>query len=159
MLNFASELALYPETAPDVQIDCVVGDACDMPQFADDQFDLVHSNSVIEHVGSYQNMRRFSEETRRVGRAYFVQTPNFGFPIEPHYGMPLVHWLPDTVKIWAFSRFTLGYAPRCSFEQARVDHTKIISAGMLRALFHDAQLQRERFGPLTKSLMAIRPAK
>jgi hypothetical protein len=59
----------------------VVGDARDMSAFADNEFDVVFSNSVIEHVGTYADQRRMAEEVKRVGKRYFLQTPNRYFPI------------------------------------------------------------------------------
>lgn len=55
-----------------------------MKQFQDNEFDAVFSNSVIEHVGDYEAQRQMANEIMRVGKRYFVQTPNFYFPIEPH---------------------------------------------------------------------------
>lgn len=157
-LNFESELRAYGSQSADLRIDSVAGDACDMPQYADASFDLVHSNSVIEHVGSLQNMQRFAKEVRRVGRAYYVQTPNFWFPVEPHYGVPLVHYLPDMAKLCLFTRFRVGYAPRCRFDQAlaRIDHTRMIGGRALQALFPDGRILKERFGLMVKSITAIR---
>jgi len=100
-LNFQSELDTYSR---------VSGDACNMPEFSDDAFDLVHSNSVIEHVGSYKNMKRYADEARRVGKSHYIQIPNYWFPIEPHYGVPFVHWLPDTWRVWLFMHCNIGYA-------------------------------------------------
>jgi hypothetical protein len=72
----------------------VAGDGRALP-FADGAFDVVFSNSVIEHVGALPQQRCFADEVRRVGRSYWVQTPNRGFPIEQHLFTPLVHWLPE----------------------------------------------------------------
>jgi SAM-dependent methyltransferase len=76
----------YP--GPFVQADAAAG----LP-FADNQFDLVYCSSVIEHV---QPARReaFAAELRRVGRGFYVQTPAYSFPIEPHALLPFAHWLP-----------------------------------------------------------------
>jgi hypothetical protein len=40
-----------------------------------------------------------ARETVQVGRSYYLQTPNFWFPLEPHYGVPFIHWLPDTALV------------------------------------------------------------
>ena len=65
--------------------------------FADDEFDLVYCSSVIEHVPPTQRAA-FATEARRVGRAWFVQTPARSFPIEPHALLPFAHWLPPRLR-------------------------------------------------------------
>ena len=91
--HVAAELRATGQDDPIFQT--AVGDACDLSGLADQSFDLVHSNSVIEHVGNWARMKAFAAETRRVGRNYYMQTPYFWFPIDPHYHRsPLIHWLP-----------------------------------------------------------------
>ena len=67
-----------PENLPD-EHDAVFsykqGDGCRLKDIADYQFDLAHSNSVIEHVGNWEKMIDFAEEIRRIAKIYFVQTP------------------------------------------------------------------------------------
>jgi SAM-dependent methyltransferase len=62
--------------------------------FVDGAFDIVFSNAVVEHVGSRADQTQFLSEICRVGRAFFVTTPNRWFPFEHHTGLPLVHYLP-----------------------------------------------------------------
>ena len=80
--------ARYPE------IRYVQGDACALP-FADGEFDVVHSNAVIEHVGERERQEAFVREAVRVGKRVFLTTPNRWFPVEVHTRLPLVHWLPS----------------------------------------------------------------
>src|SRR4029077_755886 len=70
----------------------VGGDGCRLP-FRDSAFDVVFSNSVIEHVGGPVGQNAFASEVRRVGRSYWVQTPNYWSPIEPHLLTPFIHWM------------------------------------------------------------------
>jgi SAM-dependent methyltransferase len=122
----------------------VQADARALP-FPDGAFDIAHSNSLIEHVGDRE---RVAAEVRRVGRRYFVQTPNRWFPIEPHSLLPLVHLLPRRLgrRLW---RFGVSDDP--------FDDTRLLGARELRKLFPDALIVRERVGPLTKSLIAAGP--
>jgi len=160
ILNYEAELEAYSnEVEEGLQYQHATGDACDMPQYGDGSFDLVHSNSVIEHVGSYANMQAFAREVRRVGRAYYVQTPNFWFPIDPHIAFPFLHWMPDPVRLFAFTHFRLGVAKKVEFAGAlaRMDDCRMISRRFMRALFPDADHSRERFALVfTKSLIAMR---
>ncbi len=63
--------------------------------FGDAEFDIVVTNHVIEHV---RDQLAHLKEIRRVlkdsGVAY-IATPNRYFPMEPHYGVPLIHYLPN----------------------------------------------------------------
>ena len=58
----------------------IEGDACSVEQFGDRSFDLVFSNSVIEHVGPPAKQAEFAHEVLRLGRSYWVQTPSKWFP-------------------------------------------------------------------------------
>ena len=137
-----------------------LGDACQMPQYADGSFDLVHSNSVIEHVGSLQNMARMADEVRRVARAYYVQTPYLWFPIEPHYGVPFFHWLPAATRARLGWKRKIGYRSRMPTYRASLalaDHTELVDQTLMRELFPDAELVKERVALLVKSLIVTRP--
>lgn len=160
ILNYSEELDDYSDRVnAHVRYENVVGDACAMPQYADGSFHLVHSNSVIEHVGSYAKMIAFAAEVRRVGQAYYVQTPNFWFPIDPHIAFPFLHWLPDSVRIAVMMRMNVGVAAKTDFEGAveRIDECRMIGQGTMRQLFPDARHSAERFALVfKKSLIASR---
>ena len=127
-------------------------------------FDVVFSNSVIEHVGDEASQRRFAGELARVGRAYWVQTPNRWFPVEQHLLTPLVHWLPKrwqrriVPRATVWSALVRPTADRRAFYVAHyLDEVRLLSAGDFAALFPDARLIRERVCGWTKSLVAVRP--
>jgi hypothetical protein len=135
------------------------GDGRDLSRFADGEFDVVFSNSVIEHVGRLEDQRRMAREVSRVGRFYYVQTPNRRFPIEPHLVFPLFQYLPVALRVALVRRFQLGWAPRMPEpERARryVESIRLLSGREVRSLFPDARVVPERFLGLVKSWIAFR---
>jgi SAM-dependent methyltransferase len=126
----------YP--GPFVQADAAAG----LP-FADGEFDLVYCSSVIEHVARARRAA-FAAELRRVGRGWFVQTPAWSFPVEPHSLLPGAHWLPVRMRrrYWR-----LGAARRW-------EEVELLRRGELERLFGPAHA--ERFGPLVKSWVCVR---
>ena len=137
----------------------MVGDATDLSHIDDMQFDFVHSNSVIEHVGDWSAMRAMAKEVRRLAPAYYVQTPNFWFPYEPHFRCAFFHWLPEQVRYRLVMQFALGFSERkTTFDSAiaRVHSARLLDDAQMRALFPDAAHTAERILGLPKSLIAIR---
>lgn len=102
----------------------VQGDACALP-FADDGFDVVFSNAVIEHVGGRERQEAFVRETLRVGQRVFLTTPNRWFPLDVHTRLPLVHWFPAGVAHRAYDLAGKGFA--------KENH--LLGPAELRALF------------------------
>ena len=140
----------------------VAGDGRALP-FRDGAFDVVFSNSVIEHVGDAESQRRFAREIARVGRAYWVQTPNRWFPVEQHLLTPLVHWLPKSWQRRIVPRFTvwstlLRPAPdrRAFYVDHYLNEIRLLTAREVAHLFPGARILRERVLGCTKSLVAIR---
>ncbi len=125
----------------------VRADARALP-FPDGAFDIAWSNSVIEHLDP-ADRPRFAAEVRRVAGRYFVETPNRWFPVEPHVLLPAFQFLPRAARqrLW-----------RLGVSDDPFTDIRLIDAAELRRLFPDARIVRERFGPLTKSLIAAGPA-
>ncbi len=140
----------------------IFADGCRLP-FRDKSFDIVFSNSVIEHLGGPASHREYASEVARVGVRYFVQTPNRWFPVEPHLLTPLVHFLPIGWQRWWIERFTVWEwlarprpDQRAFYLQHYLNDIRLLDGRAMRLLFPDARLVRERFLGLTKSLIAIR---
>jgi len=140
----------------------VAGDGRALP-FRDGAFDVVFSNSVIEHVGDAASQDRFAREVARVGRRYWVQTPNRWFPVEQHLLTPFIHWLPR--------RWQRAIVPRCNLwsvvvrvsEDRRrfyIEHylsdVRLLGLGEVQRLFPGARIVRERVLGWTKSFVAVR---
>jgi len=103
---------------------------------------VVFCNSVIEHV-PLDERERFASEIRRVAQRYFVQTPNRWFPIEPHYMLPLIQFIPAKLRRHLDDRIIRSYI-------------ELLDRRGLHELFPDAQIIEERRFGLTKSLLAVR---
>ena len=131
--------------------------------FRDGAFDVVFSNSVIEHVGDEASQQRFAREVARVGRAYWIQTPNRWFPVEQHLLTPFVHWLPKRWQARIVRRGTVWGAltrPTPDRREFYIEHflrdIRLLGVRQVQALFPGARVIRERFLGMTKSLIAVR---
>lgn len=132
-------------------------DARDLSRLADGSFDVVVSNSVIEHVGGAADQEAMAREVRRVGKRYYVQTPNRWFPIDPHFLVPFFHWMPRRLQIALLTRFDVGWLRSGGDRRAAatlIDSIQLLTERDLRRLFPGARIWRERVLGLTKSLTA-----
>lgn len=129
---------------PDYPGPFVRADAASGLPFADEEFDLVYCSSVIEHVPP-ERRKAFASELKRVGRGWFVQTPAFSFPIEPHALLPAAHWLPVSLRkrYWR-----LGAA-------GNWEDIALLRRSEMEDLFGPAL--PERLGPLVKSWVCVHP--
>jgi hypothetical protein len=140
------------------KIKCVVGDARNMKMFSNKEFDIVYSNSVIEHVGSYNDQRQLADEVMRVGKRYFIQTPNLYFLIEPHFVFPLFQFLPIELKVWLITHFSMGWYGKISdIKQARetVSSIRLLNKKDLLNLFPESKIWEEKILFLTKSFIVF----
>jgi hypothetical protein len=135
------------------------GDACNLVEFSNHSFHIAHSNSVIEHVGNRDKKVMFARELQRVAKKYYVQTPNYWFPLEPHFMFPFFHWLPQKMRIKLNLCFNLGWMHKAmNYEEAKqnVESCDLLSQNELISLFSDCVLYKEKLLLFTKSLIVIK---
>lgn len=131
------------------------GDACNVKQFGDHSFDLVFSNSVIEHVGPPDRQADFAREVRRLGKAYWVQTPSKWFPIEAHSGL-LFYWFYPK---WLHGAIFESWRRRLpSWWIDYIGSTRVLSRRRLAELFPGATTHVEFFLGFPKSYVRYRIA-
>jgi hypothetical protein len=130
----------------------VEGDACNVEQFSDFSFDLVFSNSVIEHVGPLPKQVDFAREVRRLGKSYWVQTPSKWFPIEPHSGLPLYWFYPQWLKA-AVVRSWRRRLP--GWWADYIEATRVLSRRRMAELFPNGETRVEYFLGLPKSYVSF----
>jgi hypothetical protein len=159
------------DLTPDVTLVNIFGEAWDRPSmrmvvydghklpFGDYVFDVSYSNSVIEHVGPKDKVQNFAREVRRMAHAYYVETPNRQFFVEPHFICVFIHWLPFGVKRKLIRYFSIwGLITKPSQEQVDrvLQDIRLLTVRQMRELFPDATIFRERFLGMTKSIIAVR---
>ena len=125
----------------------VEGDACDARQFRDQEFDIVFSNSVIEHVGDEEKQKAFAREAQRIGKRFWIQTPSVHFPIEAHCGMPFWWYYPESVR----THFIRKWKEKLPAWTEMVEGTRVLSKERLRKLFPTARIRTERMLGIPKS--------
>jgi 2-polyprenyl-3-methyl-5-hydroxy-6-metoxy-1,4-benzoquinol methylase len=131
------------------------GDACNL-NFRDQSFDIVFSNSVIEHVGDLSDQKKMASEVRRVGKRYFLQTPNRSFPIEPHYIFPFFQFFPLKWQKWLIMHFNLGWMQRQTTDEGAlemINSIRLLNKQELINLFPGGKLFEEKIFGLTKSFI------
>jgi len=144
---------------PNYNIKTIIGDGCSL-NLPDKSYDIGFSNSVIEHVGSWEKQKRFAAEIRRVANAIWVQTPAFECPIEPHYIAPCIHYFPPNVQkkiirwtsVWGWLE-----RPDKNKINEMVENTRLLRKSEMIELFPDCKIITEKlFGLIPKSYIAVR---
>jgi hypothetical protein len=136
-----------------------VGDACDLSAHDDGSVDLVFSNSMIEHLFTAGRQHTMAAEVRRVARAYWIQTPNYWFPVEPHFLRIGWQWRPVEMRVRALQRGPVGQIGHCPDHDVAEHHVRevrLLARGELARMFPDATLVAERLGGLVKSWTAVK---
>jgi hypothetical protein len=127
----------------------ITADACTVEGIG--HFDLVYSNSTIEHVGGHDRRLQFADTVRKLGDSYWVQTPYRYFPVEPHMVFPFAQFLPTPARVSVCRHWKPSQVAADPHEIMSID---LLGLTELQAYFPDATIERERFAGLVKSLVA-----
>lgn len=156
--NRISALNLLPEHIHRIQehypdVDARVGDARRLP-WPDKSFDIVWSNAVIEHVGSFEDQAKMAREIMRVGKRWFVTTPNRWYPFEFHLRLPLVTWLPRHGYLWCGRFVTYNYEESRYMRGPDPTVLRLLSASEMRHLFPGSRIIKQRVTFMAETLIA-----
>lgn len=149
-------LNLQKEDALPEGLVSVVGDATDLSAFENKSFDLVFSNSVIEHLYTWPNQQKMAAEIQRVGKYFFVQTPNKHFFLEPHYAVPFIQYFPKKLSLWLLTQTRISRMQQWTKEAAKqyLEEIRLLDLREFSILFPDAKIYKEKFFGMNKSFTA-----
>lgn len=164
LVNCPAQITLLniklPNPLPELpaNITYMQGDGMDL-HFRDNTFDIVFSNSVIEHLFNIENQAKFAVEALRVGRQVWIQTPARTFFFEPHFLTPFFHFLPKELQSKLARYFTVwGWItrPTDAYAKNMVQEINLLALPEFQKLFPDCFIQEEMFLGMTKAFIAIR---
>ena len=138
-------------------INTQLADARRLP-WPDKHFDIVFSNAVIEHVGDFADQRQMASEIMRVGKRWFVTTPNRWYPFEFHMRMPFVTWLPGQSYL-GFSKI-VHYSPywrKYIFGRRYGGQLRLMSARELKKCFPNSRIIKQRVTFMAETLIVVGP--
>ena len=150
---------LWEEEVHYDNLEALAGDARSLENFQDKEFDIVFSNSVIEHVGQFEDQKKMADEVQRLANHYFIQTPSYYTPVEPHYFFPLYQFFPLCLKIFLLQHFTLGYMKKTpDKEKAKetINSIRLLKEDEIEELFPDAVVSKEKLSGFTISFIVYK---
>ena len=147
IVNIEKETSIYSN------IHCEIGDATNLNKFNTKSFNIVHSNSVIEHLYNFNNQSKMASEIIRVGQKHIVQTPNKYFFIEPHYLLPFFQFFPDKLKYLILIKTKLSRLKKWdkNFAKQYIKEIKLLSMKEMKVLFPNSKIYFEKFLGMNKS--------
>lgn len=139
----------YPE------IEAIVADTRALP-WPDKYFDVVYSNAVIEHVGDFNRQKQMAAEIMRVGKRWFVATPNRWYPFEFHMRLPFVTWLPWHGYLWAGSIISYSHVQKkYVFTGKKSNSIRLMTARELKKYFPTSRIIKQRVTFMPETLIVV----
>lgn len=149
-------LNLEKEATNHSNFNSVAGDATNLAEYKENEFDIAFSNSVIEHLYSKENQAKMAKEIVRVGQLHYVQTPNKYFIVEPHYLLPFFQFLPKKFRFFILTKTKFSRFQRWTREAAQqyLDEIVLLSRKDMIELFPASVIWNEKVFGATKSFVA-----
>jgi len=138
----------YPE------VDARVGDACALP-WEDKHFDIVYSNAVIEHLGSFEKQKKMAAEIMRVGKSWFITTPNRWYPFEFHMRLPFVTWLPRNGYIRFGQIISYNHMEKKYMSGIKREGLRLLKAKELKHCFPSSRIIKQRITFMAETLICV----
>ena len=152
-INLSSEhISLIKQYYPEV--DVRVGDGCNLP-WEDKHFDIVYSNAVIEHLGNFERQKKMATEIMRIGKSWFVTTPNRWYPFEFHMRLPFVTWLPRNGYIRFGQVISYNHVKRKYMTGIRRDSLRLMTAKDLKHCFPTSRIIKQRVTFMAETLICV----
>ena len=149
-------LNLELEISNHQNIKYVLGNATELSIFEDNSFDIVHSNSVIEHLYNFENQKKMALEAQRFGIKHIIQTPNKYFFIEPHYLLPFFQYLPKYFQFKILTKTKISRLKKWDEEFAKqyIEEIRLLSVLEFKKIFPNSKIYFEKFFGMNKSFTA-----
>lgn len=131
-------------------------DATDLKFFEDKEYDVVYSNSLLEHINKFDEQKKLAEEVVRIGKHYFVQTPNYYFPVEPHFLFPFFQFLPAEKKVSLIRKYDLGWFNKetdAVKASELANSVRLLKESELKKIFPNGKIFCEKYFLLKKSFI------
>ena len=97
-----------------------------------------------------------ANEVQRVGKNYFIQTPNYYFPIEPHFVFPFFQYLPKSLQVKLITNFSFGHFNKFENEDLaikKVEEISLLTLKQMKELFPKCSIYIDKFICLNKSIV------
>ena len=152
---------LDPRGSSSDLVEYVQADACDLPEaLRRRDFDLVFSNSLLEHLGGHVQRVKFADTVAKAAPHHWIQTPYRYFPVEPHWVVPFMQFLPFRARLAIAEHWPHGPANSDTRDRGRaideVAMVELVGITEMRRYFPGSVIWRERFSGLVKSIIAVR---
>jgi hypothetical protein len=150
----------YGQPGPNIE-NCLM-DANDVTVGLLRSFDLVFSNSFIEHLGSRSEQATLASKICESGKPYFIQVPNKSSPLDPHFPSPFAPFFamyPRRMQAALLARFRLGSGTKSGSVEAAMERLRFynpLGLSDVKAMFPGAKFALERPLGVPMSVLAWR---